>query len=313
LAPAAPKGLLIVRDELAGWIEGMRSYNSAGRAFWIEAYGGRPYRVERKAYPHPLNIPRLAVAVYGGTQPDKLARLMREEDDGFLARMLWVWPEPVSFRLGHQAPRAKWAIRALDRLRELDLHPGDPSMPIMVPLTAEGRSLIESFAGKMQDRQKGAGGLLRAAYGKARGQALRLALVLEMLWWCGKDGASPPPIRISPRAFSTAALLIEDYFMAMAERAYGDFAATTRDRNAAVLARWVLKTRSKEMHIRRLQRQIRLPGLRTAEQIRDAAEVLIAAGWLCPPTPSTGFGPRVRLVYLVNPQLWHGCTWQRDE
>jgi hypothetical protein len=146
LANAAPKGLLIVRDELAGWIAGMNAYNGGGRAFWIEAYGGRPYRVERKADPNPIIVPRLAVAVYGGTQPDKLARLLHEADDGLLGRLLWLWPNPVPFRLGHQTPRVEWAVRALDRLRELDLQPGDPPMPIRVPLTAEGRGLIERFA-----------------------------------------------------------------------------------------------------------------------------------------------------------------------
>jgi len=40
---------------------------------------------------------------------------------------------------------AAWAIRALDRLRELDLLPGDPPMPIAVPMTVEGRIMIESF------------------------------------------------------------------------------------------------------------------------------------------------------------------------
>ena len=78
LARAAPKGLLIVRDELAGWIASMNGFNSGARAFWIEAYGGRPYRVERKTDPDPIVVPHLAVAVYGGTQPDKLARLLRE-------------------------------------------------------------------------------------------------------------------------------------------------------------------------------------------------------------------------------------------
>jgi hypothetical protein len=53
LATAAPKGLLIVRDELAGWIEGMTAYNNSGRSFWLEAYGGRPYRVERQKLPDP--------------------------------------------------------------------------------------------------------------------------------------------------------------------------------------------------------------------------------------------------------------------
>ena len=62
LATAAPKGLLIVRDELAGWLGGMNQYHDAGRAFWIEAYGGRPYRVERQKHPLPIDVPRLVVA-----------------------------------------------------------------------------------------------------------------------------------------------------------------------------------------------------------------------------------------------------------
>jgi hypothetical protein len=106
-----------------------------------------------------------------------------------------------------------------------------------------GAGLDERFARGMQDRQKCAGALLRAALGKARGQALRLVLVLELLWWCGEDGAAPPPTRISPRAFATAADLMGNYFMAMAERVDGDIPATMRDRNAATLARWIFGTR----------------------------------------------------------------------
>jgi hypothetical protein len=69
LATAAPKGLLVTRDELARWLTGMTSYNEAGRAFWIEAYGGRPYRVERQKHPQPIEVPRLAVAVAGERNP----------------------------------------------------------------------------------------------------------------------------------------------------------------------------------------------------------------------------------------------------
>jgi hypothetical protein len=221
LGSAAPKGLLIIRDELAGWIAGMNAYHAGGRAFWIEAYGGRPYRVERKRHPEPIVIPRLAVAVYGGTQPDRLARIKHDGDDGLLGRLLWLWPEPIPFRLGEQAPGADWAITALDRLRELDLQPGQPPQPIMMRLTAEGRRDIEIFGRGLQDRQQHASGLLRAAYGKARGQALRLALVLEMLWWCAED-TSAPPNRITSRALKAAATLMEEYFLPMAQRVYAD-------------------------------------------------------------------------------------------
>jgi hypothetical protein len=72
-------------------------------------------------------------------------------------------------------------------------------------------------------------------------------------------------------------LLISDYFTQMAERVYGDAAATERSRGAATLARWIFRKRPKELHVRRLQREEQLPSLRSAEQIRDAAEVLVEA------------------------------------
>jgi hypothetical protein len=277
LATAAPKGLLIVRDELAGWIAGMNAYNDAGRAFWIEAYGGRPYRVERVKHPEPIVIDRLAVSVFGGTQPDKVALLMRQADDGLLARILWFWPEPIPFRLGRHAPGKEWGIRALDRLRELDLQRGDTATPVIVPLADNACGMVEAFGIEMQHAQSNVSGLMRSAIGKSRGQALRLALALEMLWWCGTQGMSPPPAQISARAFAGAASLMTDYFVPMAERVYGDAAVTEHERGAASLARWIYNNRPTELHVRHLQREVRLPGLRSAQQIRDAADALVEA------------------------------------
>jgi hypothetical protein len=82
LATSAPKGLLLVRDEFMGFLAGLNQYNDAGRAFWLEAYGGRPYRVERQKHPEPIVVPRMTVAVSGGTQPEKIAELMQAADDG---------------------------------------------------------------------------------------------------------------------------------------------------------------------------------------------------------------------------------------
>jgi Protein of unknown function (DUF3987) len=308
LARAAPKGLLIVRDELAGWIGGMNAHNGGGRAFWIEAYGGRPYRVERKTDPAPIVIPRLAVAVYGGTQPDKLANLIREADDGLLGRFMLVWPDPVRFHLSHQPPRTKWAIRALDRLRELDLNPTDPPAAILVPLAAEGRTLIENFARDMQWRQRSASGLFCSTLGKARGQALRLALVLEMLWWCGEDGRAPPASRISSRAVEAATALIDRYFLPVAQRAYAIPLAAMRSPGTETLARWIIRAGVTEVDIRHLQKEVTLSGLRTAGEIRRAADSLVAIGWLSPPAVNTQFGPRARVSYPVNPRLWDECA-----
>ena len=229
---------------------------------------------------------------------------MRTADDGLLGRILWVWPEPVRFRLARQAPGASWAVGALDRLRELDLQPGTPLAPIMVPLADAACGLMERFGGAMQDRQALAGGLLRSAIAKARGQALRLALVLEMLWWCGDDGIAAPPSQISARAFAAAARLIEYFFLPMAERVYGDAVATEAERNAATLARWIVATRPAEFDIRHVQQLLRLPGLRTAKQVRAGIGILVEADWLRPPAPDTDAGRHGSALYSVSPRLW---------
>ena len=51
LATAAPKGLVIVRDELAGWIAGMNTYHGAGRQFWLDPMAAAPIVWSAKAAP----------------------------------------------------------------------------------------------------------------------------------------------------------------------------------------------------------------------------------------------------------------------
>jgi hypothetical protein len=301
LASAAPKGLMICRDELAGFILSMNTYNAGARAFWLEAYGGRPYTIDRQKHPVPIVIDRLAVSLYGTCQPGRLAELTRDVDDGFLARLLWVWPEPVLFRIGRVSPRAPWAVEALDRLRMLTL--SDDQRPILVPLEEDAVPLIEEFGRAMQAQQGNSGGLLTSAFGKARGHVLRLAHNLEFLWWCGADGYGAPPQTITLKAFTAAAMLVDEYFVPMLARVYGDAAASVADRNAATLARWIVAEHAPEVYVRHLIREIRLPGLRDASTIKAACATLIEAEWLRPPTPGTRDG-RAREAYPVNPQVW---------
>ncbi len=85
----------------------------------------------------------------------------------------------------------------------------------------------------------------------------------------------------------------------MAQRVYGDAAATQAERNAATLARWIKRERAAEVHVRRLQREVRLPGLGDAAKIHAAAAVLVEAGWLIP--PEIGYGSQRKVAYAVNP------------
>ena len=115
---------------------------------------------------------------------------------------------------------------------------------------------------------------------------------------------APPPAVITREAFAAAAMLVSDYLLPMAERTYGDAAAAPRDRDAATLARWIAKERPAEVHVRTLQRDVRLPGLTTAEAIHAAAAVLVDAGWVLAPAPGGGQPGRPKAAYPVNPALW---------
>ena len=198
LAGGAPKGLLMVRDELAGWLLGMNRFHAGARAFWLESYGGRPYSLDRVKSAGRVYVPRLAVAWHGGVQPSRLAKLMADTDDGLLARFNWFWPEPVPFQRPKAAPNVAFAISAFERLSMLELGPeqtppphnsagpADPfrgkgcappgsspepcptaqgTAPIMVPLTEEAASELEAFARRTQDQQSQSGGLMTSALG----------------------------------------------------------------------------------------------------------------------------------------------------
>ncbi len=65
----------------------MSRYSGGGsdRRFYLKAYGGRAYTVERMGR-KPVHIERLTVGVLGGIQPDRLhSLLIRSDDDGLRA------------------------------------------------------------------------------------------------------------------------------------------------------------------------------------------------------------------------------------
>ena len=89
LAAVNPFGLILQRDELAGWLGGMDRYNGSGseRALWLEAFGARPFVLDRVKDAKPIRADALAVCIVGGIQPDRLATLvLAGDDDGLAAR-----------------------------------------------------------------------------------------------------------------------------------------------------------------------------------------------------------------------------------
>ena len=313
LVAAHEKGLLFFRDELAGWFGSFDKYGGSGsdRAFWLEAYGGRQFTIDRVKHPLPIIIPRLTVGVLGGVQPERLADLLKSPDDGLQARFLWLWPDKVPPRRPTRHVDVAAALEAFRRLVELPLVPGDDDemRPFVCSLADDAGDAFDQW--RREHSAVEVPGALGSAYGKAPGHLLRLAMVLEHLWWCAPATTSTslmpvlPPSRITIQAVHAAAALIEDYFKPMAERVFGDAALPEADRLAATLARWILKERPEVVNARDLRRKARLPGLRESEKVRLALGTLVEADWLRPAFQrSGGNAGRLREDYWVNPKLW---------
>lgn len=303
-----PKGLLYTRDELAGWIASFDRYSAGGdRAFWIEAYGGRPYTIDRVKHPEPVHVPHLSVAIHGGIQPERLSAIMADADDGLLPRFLFAWPDRVPYRRAAQTADRTVGLAALSRLAALRLAPdasGTPR-PVCVPLDNEAADTLHQVVADFRSRE--AGGLLGGAVGKAPGHVLRLALVLGFLDWCAAPDTPEPPT-VTRRSVRAAAGLVDGYFLPMAERAFGDAGAPRAERGAATLAKWIVHQRPAAVNVKQVRDSARLQGLRDAPPIHDACGRLIDAGWLFAPVKDGSTGGRPREDYRVNPRLWEALA-----
>ena len=92
-----PRGLLMFRDELAGWLKSFNAYKGGGggdEQAWLEFWNASEYIVDRKTNDEQICIPAASCCVLGGVQP----RLMLECFDpkrfasGLVARILITCP-----------------------------------------------------------------------------------------------------------------------------------------------------------------------------------------------------------------------------
>ena len=269
-----PRGSLLVRDELAGFLGDMNKYNKGGgdRAFWLEAYGGGPFSADRLSR-GPVSIDGLSVGVVGGIQPDRLASLLIErDDDGFLARLCPVYPEPVPVRIPERATDSALAERAFSRLYGVEM-PRDESgraTPGLIRFSPAASRAMEKHYEWVREHEDRFPGLLKSFLGKTPGMVARIALVLAMLDWAvGNEGA--PPTEVSVEIFGRAHGFVVRYLLPMAQRAYAEASTSPEEYAARVLGRLLREERLPHHHEDTNSR----PEARGASHRR--------CDWLCPP------------------------------
>lgn len=300
------RGTLVARDELSGWLHGMTRYAGGGsdRPFWLEAYGGRGYTVERMGR-DPVNIDRLSIGVVGGIQPDKLkSLLMKTDDDGLLARFTPIWPEPVPVKRPQSVPDDVFIRNALDRLWSLrmvtDEH--DVTRPWHIPFTEQARDRLDTLRIHLRSIETEADGLILSYIGKLSGLTIRLALVIAYLDWAVDGGDEP--FEITEGIFDRAALFVTDYALPMARRSYGSVSLTKPERAAHRLVALIKAkawTQFSSREVLRLERS----GLSRATEVNVAVVVLLESNIIieleCEVNPKGG---RPKRMFLVNPAIY---------
>jgi len=313
LLKANPKGLLNTRDELSGWLQGFDRYNKGGeRSFWLEAYGARPFTIDRVKAEGSLHIDRLSISVFGGVQPDRLTTLLfKSDDDGLPSRFMWFWPDPLPPSRPSVSASTNFIRDAFAKLAALEPVTTEESYaPAVLMLTPDAANEFHEWRLDHGQRSGGVSGMILSAWGKMPGLLLRLALTLELGSWATKPDSAQEPTTISQGTIVRAIGFIEDYLKPMLARVYGDAATPANERKAMTLARWIAHSGETRLNLREVKRTASLPGLRAMSDIESAVGVLVDGGWLREDGTETGGRPRKD--YSVNPMVSNLLRGNRD-
>ena len=169
-----PRGIALVRDELAGFIAGLdREGHENERPFYLECWSGGTaggYESDRIIRGNTA-APGPCVSIIGGIQPGRISRLVRgavgqgDEADGFLQRFqLVVWPDDATPSPGvDRAPdrgaldRATAIFRVLDTRRPEDFGATleEGSLPFL-RFDPDAQDLFDTWLSLHRDRTRGA-------------------------------------------------------------------------------------------------------------------------------------------------------------
>jgi hypothetical protein len=294
---ARPSGLMMINDELAGWLNNMRRYAEKGddRAFWLKAWDAKSHQVDRKNSP-PIKLKHLLVGIIGGLQPDKFATCFKGDSDGLYARFLWSWPQPAPYR------------PLTDDIEEIDskivkmfaelatLSDGEPRRIIMLTDKAR-RGAFEAVRTRVSAGVEELDGREKEWWSKIPAHVLRLAGTLASMECALRDAELD---EILPRDIERAACLVFDYFWPHACACLRQIGITQHDADARRVLRW-LKAKGRDEISREDIRCQALARRLNADQTEAVLEQLVRAGWLRRASTETTGRPQVR--WLVNPKL----------
>lgn len=190
-----PRGLLLARDELSGWLSSFDKYSkgrgaaSSDAPKWLEIYNGESITIDRKTGDQPfLYVKHPSVSIAGGIQPAILSQVLTEEHkaNGLQSRLLMAFPprQPKRWRDSEvsqsTSEQYRAAISDLFTLKPDTVISGDDK-PCLLRLDADARQLFVDFVNRHGEEQNALSGHLASQWSKLEEVPARLAIVLHCL------------------------------------------------------------------------------------------------------------------------------------
>jgi hypothetical protein len=282
-----PKGFMLIKDEITGWVKSMDQYRSgkgADRQFWLSAWGGQAVKTDRKGTReegsliarHPF------LNVFGGIQPDMLSELCDERgrEDGFVHRILFsfpadqTWSEAIGEPPSEEAETA-WA-NALRKLWVMEMHGEDNlKRPFVVQMNHEAKKAAADWY-KKHTHERNADDFppgLSGPWSKMRSYYFRVALVLHLLRVACGEQINPDEV---DEISMVAADAVMRYFKSHARIVYERLYHLKDDRLAERALAWIKTRPGQECNARDMMRSsLTKRASESLELMRD----LVDRGW----------------------------------
>jgi hypothetical protein len=309
-----PDGVLVIRDELTGWLAGLdKQGREQERAFFLEAWNGDGAFTMDRIGRGSVHASFVCVSLLGNIQPSRLRAYLADAmeggptDDGLFQRFqIVVWPDPpTNWRLVDRPPNLialETAARVCSMLANLSAE--EPVHLSFEP--EEAQSLFFAWLADLEHRIRGEAGLppaFIAHLAKYRSLMPTLAGLFELADRAA-GGEVARELSISLDHTRQAAAFC-DYLEAHARRIYA-CVVSPETHSARELGRHLQSGDLGSLFTTRVVYLKGWAGLDTPDRVRSAVAMLEEAGWVrradSPRSPSGG---RPSEIWLVNPKVVH--------
>jgi Protein of unknown function (DUF3987) len=301
-----PAGVLVIRDELAGWLATLDKPGREGeRAFFLSAWNGDTGYTMDRISRGSIHVDACCVSMLGGIQPARLRSYLNDalqdgpRNDGLLQRFqVLVYPDiPPDWRYVDRAPCPEAISNAqhiYHRLAHLDA-----AQPLRFRFDHDAQKLFVAWLTDLESKLRSVG--LHPALVSHLAKYRKLMPALALLFELADGGGDNVSLE---HARQSAAFC--DYLESHARRIYSIIISPERQA-AAELGRHLAAgwKRTEGMFTVRDIYQNDWRALATPDAVHRALAIVEDAGWVrLTPLEIKTTGGRPRQLYAINPRVW---------